>query len=211
MNLPSNNIIEKHARILRWSHWLNVPLLFLMIWSGILIYWADQAWITIPQPLADKLGISFHLAEGMGWHFFIMWPFAINGLIYLSYLLISGQWKDRIPDLKAFKNSFLVLFFELKIIKTAPPIRGKYNDAQRVAYTGVLFMGVGSLITGLAIYKPVQLGWLTALLGGYKAARLEHFILMILFVLFFFVHIIQVARAGWNNLRSMIAGYEIEK
>lgn len=211
MNPPSNKVVEKHARILRWSHWLNVPLLFLMIWSGIMIYWADQAWIKIPDSLANKLGISFHLAEGMGWHFFIMWFFVINGLVYFSYLIISREWKLRIPDLKAFKNSFLVLFHELKIIKTPPPIRGIYNDAQRVAYTGVLMMGVGSLITGLAIYKPVQMGWLTSLLGGYRAARLEHFLLMIMFVLFFFIHIIQVIRAGWNNLRSMIAGYEIEK
>lgn len=175
-----------------------------------MIYWAHQAYVQIPDKISDKLGISFHLAEGMGWHFFIMWPFLINGLIYFLYLLISGEWRYRLPDLTAFKNSFLVLFHELKIIKHAPPIRGKYNDAQRVAYTGVLLMGMGSIITGLAIYKPVQLGWLTALLGGYKAARLEHFILMIFFVLFFIVHIIQVIRAGWNNLRSMIAGFEIE-
>lgn len=175
-----------------------------------MIYWADQAWIKIPPPVADKLGISYHLAEGMGWHFFIMWFFVLNGIVYFSYLLISKEWKFRIPDRKAFKNSFLVLFHELKMIKTAPPIRGKYNDAQRVAYTGVLFMGLGSMITGLAIYKPVQMGWLTSLLGGYRAARFEHFILMLMFVLFFIIHIIQVIKAGWNNLRSMIAGYEIE-
>lgn len=176
-----------------------------------MIYWADQAWIPIPDKLADKLGISFHLAEGMGWHFFIMWPFVINGIIYLTYLLISGQFRLRIPDLYSFKNSFLVLLHELKIIKNAPPVRGIYNDAQRVAYSGVLLMGIGSVITGIAIYKPVQLGWLTSLLGGYRAARLEHFILMLMFIVFFIIHITQVIRAGWNNLRSMIAGYEIEK
>jgi len=175
-----------------------------------MIYWADQAFIKIPDKVSEKFGIAFHLAEGMGWHFFIMRPFFINGLIYFLYLIISGEWKDRFPGPKAFKNAILITLHDLKIIKTAPPIRGKYNDAQRVAYSAVLFMGLGSILTGLAIYKPVQLGRLTAILGGYKAARLEHFVLMNLFILFFFIHIIQVIRAGWNNLRSMIAGFEIE-
>lgn len=175
-----------------------------------MIYWADQAYIKIPDRVSDKFGISFHLAEGMGWHFFIMWPFLINGLIYFLYLIISGEWRNRFPDARAFKNSLLVTLHEFKLIKQAPPIRGKYNDAQRVAYSGVLLMGLGSIVTGLAIYKPVQLGWLTSLLGGYKAARFEHFILMNLFIIFFIIHIIQVIRAGLNNLRSMIAGFEIE-
>ena len=70
-------------------------------------------------------------------------------------------------------------------------------------------MGVGSLITGLAIYRPVQVYWLTSLLGGYEWARMEHFALTIGYVLFFLIHVAQVARAGWNNFRSMVAGYEV--
>jgi thiosulfate reductase cytochrome b subunit len=70
-------------------------------------------------------------------------------------------------------------------------------------------MGAGSLVTGLAIYKPTQLAWLTALLGGYTWARAEHFTLTIGYVLFFFIHITQVIRAGWNNFRAMVTGYEV--
>ena len=70
-------------------------------------------------------------------------------------------------------------------------------------------MGAGSLLTGLAIYKPVQLGWLTRLLGGYEWARWEHFWLTVGYVLFFIVHIAQVIRAGWNNFRAMVTGYEV--
>ena len=69
-------------------------------------------------------------------------------------------------------------------------------------------MGVGSLLTGLAIYKPVQFEWLTAMFGGYQAARLLHFWLTVGYVLFFVVHVAQVIRAGWNNFRAMIIGYE---
>ena len=202
--------VEKHSRILRLCHWLNFFFLFLMIWSGLLIYWAHQAYIEIPETFAEKVGIDHRLAEGMGWHFFIMWPFALNGLIYVSYLILSGDWKNLLPDLRSFKEVIPVVLHDLKLRKHAPPARGKYNAAQRVAYFIVIVMGIGSLITGLAIYKPVQVGWLTHLLGGYQAARLEHFILMVGFVVFFFIHVTQVARAGWNNLRSMIAGYELE-
>ncbi len=70
-------------------------------------------------------------------------------------------------------------------------------------------MGAGSLLTGLAIYKPVQLAWLTTLLGGYPAARLEHFVLALGYVVFFLIHITQVVRAGWNNFRAMVIGVEV--
>ena len=104
-----------------------------------------------------------------------------------------------------------MLLHDLKISKNKPVVRGKFNGAQRIVYSAVIVMGLGSLLTGIAIYKPVQVGWFTQLLGGYEAARLEHFILMILFILFFIIHVLQVMRAGWNNFRAMIAGYEIQK
>jgi thiosulfate reductase cytochrome b subunit len=73
----------------------------------------------------------------------------------------------------------------------------------------VILMGAGSLLTGLAIWKPTQLAWLTSLLGGYAWARAEHFALTIGYVLFFFIHITQVIKAGWNNFRAMVTGYEL--
>jgi thiosulfate reductase cytochrome b subunit len=85
----------------------------------------------------------------------------------------------------------------------------KFNGAQQLAYTGVIFMGAGSLLTGLAIYKPTQLHVITALLGGYEMARWFHFWLTIAFVGFFLVHVAQIIRAGWNSFRAMIIGYQI--
>ncbi len=72
-------------------------------------------------------------------------------------------------------------------------------------------MGLGSIITGLAIYKPVQFSFFTAICGGYEAARVEHFILTIGYCLFFLVHVIQVIIAGWRNFQSMITGFEAVK
>lgn len=204
-------ITEKHSLKSRWFHWINVPLLSLMVWSGWLIYWADQAWIEIPDSLSESLHLHHRLAEGMGWHFFIMWPYAINGLLYLLYLTFSGEWRELMPVKSNFKDALIVIAHDLKLRKDPPPQFEKYNAAQKLAYAMAIVMGIGTLFTGLAIYKPVQMGWLTSLLGGYRLARLEHFLLMIGFVIFFFIHIIQVIRAGWNNFRSMVAGYEIEK
>lgn len=203
---------------MRWTHWLNFPILLIMIWSGMLIYWANDVYaITIfghrffqffPAWFNKFLDIPFRLAEGMALHFFFMWFFAINGLLYFLYTIISGEWRQLVPNRHSFKEAWQVLLHDLHIRKMLPP-QDKYNAAQRIAYTSIIVMGFGSLVTGLAIYKPVQFYWLTWLCGGYTMARIEHFILTIGYVLFFMIHIVQVAIAGWNNFRSVIAGYEV--
>jgi thiosulfate reductase cytochrome b subunit len=211
-------IKEKHSLLMRWTHWVNFPILTIMIWSGMLIYWASDTYsITLfghtyfkffPEGLYKTLHISKRLAEGMAFHFLFMWFFAINGLLYVLYTLISGSWRELVPQRKSFKEAWLVLLHDLHIRKMAPP-QNKYNAAQRIAYTAIIIMGLGSLITGLAIYKPVQFNTITWLCGGYHAARIEHFVLTIGYVLFFIIHIVQVVLAGWNNFRSVISGFEI--
>jgi thiosulfate reductase cytochrome b subunit len=101
-----------------------------------------------------------------------------------------------------------VLLHDLHIRKTAPP-QDKYNAAQRIAYTAIIIMGIGSVITGLAIYKPVQFYYLTWLCGGYHFARIIHFALTLGYVFFFLIHVFQVVLAGWNNFRSVVSGFEV--
>lgn len=203
-------VYEKHPLPLRILHWMNVPVLCLMIWSGWLIYWANPVYLMIPDNIGP-LEIHHRLAEGMGWHFFLMWLFVMNGAIYLGWLLMSGEWRTLVPDRQTFKQAIPYILYDLKFKKKSPVYEGKFNPVQKIAYSGAILLGTGSLITGLAIYKPVQLQWLLFLLGGYEAARLEHFLCMLAFVLFILIHIIQVIRAGWNNFRAMVSGYEIEK
>lgn len=213
-------IIKKHPLAIRWFHWINFPVLAIMIWSGILIYWANDVYRIgwgdktilkfFPDSFNKALNIPFRLAEGMNLHFLFMWLFAINGLLYILYLFISGEWRLIFPNRNSLRESWQVLLHDLHLSKKLPSQK-KYNGAQRIAYTGVIIMGAGSLITGLAIYKPVQFSFLCELLGGYAWARAEHFILTILFTLFFLVHVIQVIRAGWNNFRGMITGFEVIK
>jgi thiosulfate reductase cytochrome b subunit len=201
---------QKHSLWVRWTHWINFPLLSLMIWSGILIYWANDVYKPFfPDWVYSTFKIDHKLALGMGIHFFLMWFFVLNGIAYVSYMLISGHWRELIPTPKNFKEAFLVTLHDLKLIKTPPP-QGKFNAAQKIAYTSVTFLGVLLILSGLAIYKPVQLSWLTSLLGGYETARLIHFILMLSVVAFFIVHVAQVARAGFANFSSMISGIEIK-
>ena len=213
-----NRLQKKHRLAVRWLHWLNFPLLFLMIWSGLLIYWANDVYrigagnITLvhffPDWFYNLFSLDQELAMGIAWHFFFMWFFAVNGIVYVCYLLFSGQWRDLWPDRTSFRDAVAVTLYELRLRKE-PPAQGKYNAAQKIAYSAVVLMAAGSLITGLAIYKPVQLGWLDRILGGYQEARWEHFWLMMGFVCFFVIHVVQVIRAGWNNFRSMVAGYEL--
>jgi thiosulfate reductase cytochrome b subunit len=212
-------IVEKHPLAVRWFHWINFPVLMVMIWSGLLIYWAHDVYaITIgsftlvkffPNAVYELLDLGGHLATGMAYHFTFAWFFAINGVLYVAYMLISGEWKFIVPDKHSLVEAWKVTLNDLFIKKYEHP-KTKFNGAQRIAYTSIIIMGAGSLVTGLAIYKPIQLSWLTWILGGYEWARLEHFCLTMGFCAFFLIHLMQVIRAGWNNFRAMVTGFEVE-
>ncbi len=212
-------LVDKHPLAIRWFHWINFPVLALMIWSGVWIYWANDVYRIgwgdhtllkfFPQSFYEAFGAASKLAKGMSWHFVLMWVFILNGVLYVSYTAISGEWRELLPNRHSFKEAIEVTLHDLGLRKGPLPMR-KFNGAQQIAYTGVVLMGAGSVLTGFAIYKPVQFAWLTALLGGYEWARAEHFTLAMGYVLFFMVHIAQVIRAGWNNFRSMVAGFEIQ-
>jgi thiosulfate reductase cytochrome b subunit len=258
MSSQPQRLEKKHPLAIRWNHWLNFPLLAVMIWSGLLIYWANDIYhVPIPgigqtrvfheaaegasadDPTSGKGLIPYvaatpgwwpkewtetnpddpkkpmviytlknRLAEGMAWHFFFMWFFTINGIIYVTYTLFSGQWRYLVPGKGTIKHALWTVLHDMHLKKQPPP-RQKFNGAQQIAYTSIILMGAGSAITGLAIYKPTQVWWLVWACGGYGAARFIHFWLMIGYVFFFLIHVTQVVRAGWNNFRAMVTGYEL--
>jgi thiosulfate reductase cytochrome b subunit len=224
---PTIRLDRKHPLAIRWIHWVNFPVLFTMIWSGLLIYWNDSdnlykhphavyrvgiGSLTLmrlfPEWFWKAMNASYRVTEGLGYHFFFMWIFAINGLLYVTYLAISGEWRLLVPDRRSLREAVQVTLVDLHLRKGLPPQK-KYNGAQKIAYTAVILMGLGSLVTGLSIYKPTQVHWVTSLLGGYEMARWEHFWLTMGFCGFFVIHVVQVVLAGWNNFRSMVSGYEI--
>jgi thiosulfate reductase cytochrome b subunit len=217
---------KKHPLAIRWMHWVNFPVLFTMIWSGLLIYWndSDNAYkhphavyrvgigsLTLVRlfPPWKAINAPYRVTEGLEYHLFFMWLFAINGILYVTYLAVSGEWRLMVPDRKSLSEAIQVTLVDLHLRKGLP-VQKKYNGAQKIAYTTVVLMGMGSLVTGLAIYKPTQAHWVTTLLGGYEMARWEHFWLTMGFVGFFLIHVVQVMLAGWNNFRAMVSGYEIK-
>jgi thiosulfate reductase cytochrome b subunit len=211
-------LVSKHPLATRWLHWINFPLLAVMIFSGMLIYWAYDPYrigfgrITLFHFFPDWFYNSTHtdhkLAYGMALHFAFAWLFALNGIAYIAYTFLSGEWRELMPNRGSLREAIQVVKHDLGFPVPLPP-QGRYNAAQRIAYSSIILMGGLSLLTGVAIYKPVQLGWLTRLLGGYQWARWEHFWLTIGVIGFFFVHIAQVVRAGWANFRGMVSGYDL--
>ncbi len=209
----------KHPRAIRWLHWINLPLLAVMIWSGLRIYWAEdvyafgigswQWFVFFPEIVYEQLDLDRHLARGMAFHFSFGWLFVINGVAYTAYLLSSGEWRHIVPDRKSVPEAKDVVLHDLHL-RSEAPAQGRYNAAQRISYTIVLAMAAIVVVSGFAIYKPTQLHPLPWLFGGYQGARLIHFSMTIGILLFFVVHIVQVARAGWGNFRGMVTGYEIE-
>jgi thiosulfate reductase cytochrome b subunit len=224
---PTIRLERKHPLAIRWMHWINFPVLFTMIWSGLLIYWndSDNAYLhphevyrvglgpvtlfrLFPPWFWKAIDAPYQVTKGLGYHFFFMWIFGINGLVYVSYLAISGDWRLMVPTVRSWREAIQVTLYDLHLSKVHPPVK-KYNGAQKIAYTTIIVMGAGSLVTGLAIYKPTQAHLLTTLLGGYEMARWEHFWLTMGFCGFFLLHIFQVVKTGWNNFRGMVSGMEI--
>ena len=152
---------NKHPLAIRWFHWINFPLLAVMVWSGLLIYWANPVYriglgnhtlvkMTVAEKTYEKANLAFRLAEGLSLHFFFMWFFAINGILYVLYTIFSGEWRYLLPDRRSWVEAIQVTLHDLHLRKEPPP-QSKYNAAQRISYTAIIVMGFGSLLTGLAI------------------------------------------------------------
>jgi thiosulfate reductase cytochrome b subunit len=216
---PTRVATLTHRRGSRWMHWINFPLLVIMIYSGLRIYRAEQVyafglfgweWFKFfPVGFNDTLELNRRLARGLAFHLNFAWLFTLNGLAYAIYTWRTGEWRKLVPSRRHLKDVVHVVLHDLHLRKEPPPSRGTYNEAQRVTYSLILFFGAVEIASGFAIYKPTQLGWLTWLMGGYTSARLIHFTAAAIFVVFFFVHILQVVRAGPRKFMSMINGYEL--
>ncbi|MGZ3652456.1 MAG: molybdopterin-dependent oxidoreductase [Bdellovibrionota bacterium] len=203
-------IHEKHPLWLRCAHWLNVPILSLMVWSGLLIYWANAVYPGFfPQSFFTTLHLDGRLAEGMSIHFALAWIFTLNGALYLAGFFLTGHWRGVLPGRKTWGEVWPTILHDLGR-RSSAPVGGKFNAAQRVAYSGAILLGILAVLSGLAIYKPVQLGFaLRNLFLGYEGARLVHFLAMLGLTAFAFLHVLQVIRAGWGNFQAMVTGFEL--
>ncbi len=155
------------------------------------------------------------LAEALRLHWLFAYLFMANGLLYLIGLLLGGGYKALLPRRTDLKDAILMQRYYMglpfaRLTKRPwphPRIVTKYNALQRGAYFAMPVAGLLSVLTGWAIHKPQQLGWLQALFGGYDWARVWHFWLLWAFVGFVIPHVILVAADGWDTFRSMITGW----
>jgi len=129
----------------------------------------------------------------------------LTGAVYIAFLTFSGEWRKLLFKPGDVRPAIEMQKYYLRLAKEHPP-QGKHNALQKLAYTFIVFLGVVSVLTGWAIYKPVQLSWLTAIFGGFQAARYWHFWAVWLFVGFAVVHVTLVFVADPASLRAMITG-----
>ncbi len=190
-----------HPRWVRVTHWLNALAMLMMIGSGWQIYDASPLFSFIYFP--RHLALGEWLAGALLWHFAAMWLLAINGIVYVTLGVLTGRFRRKL---------FPIRFGEV-LRDLSAALRGRlahndlavYNAVQRLLYLGVILAGIVIVLSGLSIWKPVQLKWLTALFGGYNTARYVHFFAMASIVGFLTVHV-ALALIVPKSLRAMIFG-----
>jgi thiosulfate reductase cytochrome b subunit len=195
---PEQSII--HPLYVRITHWINALAVLILIGSGWQIYNASPLFaFTFP----GSLTLGGWLAGGLLWHFAAMWLLVANGLVYVVLGLATGRLRRQLLPVRpadVVRDVAAALAGRLSRDDLA-----RYNAAQKALYAGVLLAGVVIVASGLAMWKPVQLQELAALLGGYEGARLVHFFAMAAIVLFLVVHVVMALLVP-RSLRAMIRG-----
>ncbi len=176
-----------HPRVVRITHWINALAILIMVVSGWRIYNASPLF-DFKFPAAWTLG--GWLAGAIQWHFAAMWLLVINGLVYLLYSVFSGHLRR---DLWPRGPAAILRDVAAALRGKLAHALGGYNAVQRAAYCGVVAVLLLIVLSGLAIWKPVQFQGLAALMGGYEGARVVHFICMALVVVFVAIHVVMVA------------------
>jgi Ni/Fe-hydrogenase b-type cytochrome subunit len=213
--LPGVAEAKRHHWIVRLTHWVNAVALTLMVGSGLRIFNA--------YPAFARRGESFccwpwegHRAPGWStfggwlagarnWHFAMMWVLALNGMVYLAFIWLHGEWRDLTPRRGDARDALEMVKFYLFVRKTHPH-QGKHNALQKIVYFALPWLGVLAVLTGVALWKPVQLAPLTNLFGGYVWVRYWHFVVMLTLVLLAAGHVFMVFAVDPGSLVSMFTG-----
>ena len=186
-----------HPLLVRLTHWVNAVAIVCMVMSGWGIYNASPLFGFRFPPWATLGG---WLGGAIAWHLATLWLLVGNALVYLAYGLVSGHFvRSFLPLTPGGIWRDLVRAMSLRL--SHPP--GTYNAVQRLTYVGVLLLGAMAVLSGLALWKPVQLQTLAALLGGYEVARRIHFLAMAGIVGFVGLHLLMVTlvpRSLWGML-----------
>ena len=189
-----------HPAWVRITHWINALAMFIMIASGWQIYNASPLF---PFVFPPAITLGGWLAGALLWHFAAMWLLAVNGLVYVVLGLLTGRFRRKLVPIRP--GEVLADAKAALTGKLAHDDLSVYNAVQKLLYVGVILAGIVIVLSGLAIWKPVQLQELTAVFGGYDAARYVHFFAMAAIVGFLVVHVIMALLVP-KSLRAMITG-----
>jgi len=185
----------------RTMHWINAVAMILMIMSGLQVYNASPLFSSLR--FSHSITLGGWLGGALLWHFAAMWLLMINGLAYLITGFATGRFKRKLLPISAggvISDTRAALTGKLSHEDLS-----KYNQVQKLLYAGIIAVGVVIVLSGLSIWKPVQLQYLTALFGGYDIARYVHFFCMCAIVAFLVIHIVLAVLVP-KSLRAMIIG-----
>jgi thiosulfate reductase cytochrome b subunit len=197
---PARRAPVIHPVWVRITHWINAVALFVMITSGWRVYNASPLF-EFEFPQAISLGDG--LADALLWHFAAMWLFVVNGAVYVTLGLVTGRFRRKLLPVRPGE-----VVHDLRAALTGRLSHedlSVYNAVQRLLYIGVILAGILVVVSGLSIWKPVQVQELTAVFGGYDAARYVHFFAMAAIAAFLVIHI-TLAILVPKSLRAMILG-----
>ena len=192
---------QLHPLPLRIMHWINALAIFIMIGSGWRIYNDDVlfGWLHFP----DFLVIGKWAQYGLQWHFFGMWIFVLNGLVYLSYGIFTGRFRQKLFPISP--REVLATVGDALRLRLRHEDLTVYNAVQKILYLGVMLVGVLIVITGVCLWKPVQFSELAGLFGNFQTIRLIHFLCMSAIVVFVLVHV-TLALLVPQSLLAMLTG-----
>jgi thiosulfate reductase cytochrome b subunit len=196
---PSDSAVI-HPAWVRVCHWINAIAMIVMIGSGWQIYNASPLF---PFVFPRSITLGEWLGGAIMWHFAAMWLLVANGLVYLTLGIVSGR----------FRRKFLPIYPGEVLHDLRAALAGKlshadisvYNAVQKLLYVGVILAGAVVVLSGISIWKPVQYQELTALFGGFDAARYVHFVAMATIVGFMIVHI-ALAILVPKTIKAMVIG-----
>ena len=202
----------EHPFPIRFCHWLNSVSLLVLVASGLRIFMAFPSFgPKVPQRdflhVPPLLTLGGWLGGALQWHFIFLWIYIATGALYLGYHILSGHYRQVLftpRDLRGVWPMVRHYFF----FGRKPPVTQPYNPLQKLAYTAAIVLGVLSVLTGVALYNPVQFSLLARLMGGFHWARVWHFAVMCCLVLFVIGHLVMVILHGWNNFLSMLTGWK---
>jgi thiosulfate reductase cytochrome b subunit len=230
---PTVTSIPRHSVLVRATHWIITLSFFALVVSGAEIvishprfYWGEtgnvltEPLFKLPIPASRNLvptGYGYVLPDQNGWsralHFQTAWVLVLTGLLYVISGWVTAHFRRDLLPTKAdlsWRNFASVMRHHAGIEQSSDVHAESYNVLQRLTYLSVIFILFPLVVwTGLAMSPAFDsaLPATVTLLGGRQSARTIHFIVSIALVLFLFVHVFMVWRAGfWSRMRAMIIG-----